>query len=373
MIAKITRLHKLRRISNKLSQGFISPEGQFVDFGTNETHSELAMQILKEKNLFQDFFKHKNDEYIWGSALKYLLKFGWIRIAEAQEGHRNALNIEAAGDLSTVKQNVGKVFSQYFGKVNADVNNVFFSGSMEEFLRWTGKEQMIQRYSKIKKKAEQHDYWFINNKLYDASEAGHVEVVRNLLESDPDVDPETLDNLYNSSSRFRTYALEELDAIRIAQDQVEVASIDSTKLGKIRKAFLQIYEDAAFDLSIGIQVNNNKTYYSNIPFEKVDSDLPLSELREYKMYNGKIKKADFGGMFQNISDLAPDPGNVAPGKNNEVVKQQEDFYPRKISDGENGEFVHTHPEHCPRPDLRKLKIADPDVSECEFSKGNDEE
>lgn len=357
--------------ARQLFQGFISPEGQLVPFGSNETHAELAMQVVKERDLFTDFFKQKNDPKINGSILKYLLQKGFVRVVETQHNTKSELVLEFTGNLDTVQNSIRRLFPDFFGTVSADYNDVFFSGSIDQFLNWNGR-QMVQRYSKMKRKAEQHDYWFINNKLYDASEAGHVEVVRNLLESDPDVDPETLENLYNSSSRFRTYALEELDAIRIAQDQVEVASIDSSKLGKIRKAFLQIYEDAAFDMSIGIQVNNNKTYYSGIPFEDVDSDIPLSKLREYKMYSGK-KKADFGGDFNNTCDLAPDPGNVAPGKNNEIVKQQTDFYPHKTSDDENGEFVHTHPDHCPRYDLRKLKISDPDESECEFSKGNNEE
>ena len=129
---------------------------------------------------------------------------------------------------------------------------------------------------------------------------------------------------------------------------------------------MQIYEDRAFDMSIGIQVNNNKTYYYNIPILNID-DMSLSELRQYKMYGAKTMKkysqmkktSDFGGDFQNVNDVRPDPGNVNPGRNREYLKQQEDFYPRKTSgDDDNGEFVHTHPEHCPRPDLRKLKIVE---------------
>ena len=79
-----------------------------------------------------------------------------------------------------------------------------------------------------------------------------------------------------------------------------------------------------------------------------------------------LKKSDFGGDFQNVNDVRPDPGNAIPGRNNEIVKQQTDYFPHKTSD-ENGEFVHTHPENCPRYDLRKLKISDPDESESEFS------
>jgi hypothetical protein len=212
----------MKKISAQPTNGFISPEGQFITFDGNETHSELALQILREKNLFADFFQHRNDEYIWGSALKYLLKKGYIRVAESREGARTSLNLEFVTDLYTAQRNVKRNFPEYFGKVNADANQVFFSGNMDEFLRWNGKEQMVQRYSKLKK-----------------------------------------------------------------------------------------------------------------------------------------KKADFGGDFQNISDIAPDPGNVYPGRNREIVKQQTDHFPHKTSgDDDNGEFVHTHPDHCPRYDLRKLKIVD---------------
>ena len=81
----------------------------------------------------------------------------------------------------------------------------------------------------------------------------------------------------------------------------------------------------------------------------------------------ELKKADFGADFSNTQDFHPSPSNVAPGDKGEIVKQQTDMYPMKTSEDEsdNGEYVHTHPEHCPRPDLRKLKIVDPDRRESE--------
>lgn len=215
--------------ATELFQGFISPEGNKISFEGHSTHSELAMQIVQQNNWFQDFFAKKSDEYISGSLYRYLLKLGWIRVAESQEGYRNALNLEFIVDLSIAKRLVKKAFPSYPGKVNVDFKNVFFSGSMEEFLNWNGREQM-----------------FVNK-------------------------------------------------------------------------------------------------YS------------------------KLKKADFGADFQNISDIAPDAGNVYPGRNREIVKQQTDYFPHKTSDNDtdNGEFVHTHPDHCPRPDLRKLKIVDENNEDME--------
>lgn len=94
------------------------------------------------------------------------------------------------------------------------------------------------------------------------------------------------------------------------------------------------------------------------------------DIRLHKVIARK-KKADFGGDFQNVYDIRPDYGNVNPGRNREYLKQQTDFFPHKTS-GEDSEFVHTHPENCPRPDLRKLKVVDdPDESESEFSESEE--
>jgi len=384
-----------------------------------------------------------------------------------------------------------------------------------------------------KRKADVGDYWFIYNKLYDASDEGHAQVIQKYLENDPEISSEDLEYMYNSNQHFRDYALNKLDGIRIAQDQVEVGKLDASVLNKIRKAFLRIYDEEAYNMKIGIQDNRTKTYYFNIPFDDVDGS-SINKLRRYKMYgakkrqylsllcrkrkasfspqiddtmsgwitpSGKVlvlsgeeshlqkirelyskkeylpseeaiskynkgetkrilpevtqqmaiydgyirlfgghndlwigtpentisfevssmsevqilqkyivrgllkasvknievetlnrryyftgtpqefidtgldanlhrkisKKADFSGDFQNVYDIRPDPGNVIPGRNREYVKQQTDFFPHKTS-GEDDEFVHTHPEHCPRYDLRKLKIVDdPDESESKFS------
>lgn len=224
---------------------------------------------------------------------------------------------------------------------------------------------MVAPYSKLGRSfvAEVGDYWIIANKVYDATASGHAEIIKEYLESSPDIDLDELESMYNSDHRFRTYALTVLDGIRIASDQVEVHDLTPTKLRKIRRFFVDEYGDDAFSQKIGIQVNASKTYYAGIPLEEIDEDLPR-KISRYKMYSGK--KADFSGDFQNVYDLRPDPGNTCPGRNREYVKQQVDWFPHKVS-GDSDEFVHTHPENCPRPDLRKLKIADPDKSESEFS------
>lgn len=137
-----------------------------------------------------------------------------------------------------------------------------------------------------KRKADVGDYWFIYNKLYDASDEGHAQVIQKYLENDPDIDPEELESMYNSNQHFRDYALNKLDGIRIAQDQVEVGYLDSSKLNKIRKAFVQIYGEDAYDMKIGIQDNGGRTYYFNVPFDDVDGS-SINKLRRYKMYGAK--------------------------------------------------------------------------------------
>jgi len=112
------------------------------------------------------------------------------------------------------------------------------------------------------------------------------------------------------------------------------------KRGKIAESVRAIFIDS-----------NNINY----KFRGSPGDFVEEGLRRKQIAN---KTADFGGDFQNVSDIRPSE-NSNPGFNKEYLKQQEDFYPRKISnDDENGEYVHLHPDHCPRPDLRKLKIVD---------------
>lgn len=78
-----------------------------------------------------------------------------------------------------------------------------------------------------------------------------------------------------------------------------------------------------------------------------------------RSYSALKKLSDFGGDFQNVNDVKPDPGNVKPGKNREyLIQQEDDFSKKNSSEEDNGEFVHTHPKHCPRYDLRKLKIVE---------------
>lgn len=114
---------------------------------------------------------------------------------------------------------------------------------------------------------------------------------------------------------------------------------------------------------ICVEIPNTPYFFEGTLEQFIENGL---DLRLHRIL-AKKKKADFGGDFQNIYDIRPDSGNVNPGKNREYLKQQTDFYPHKTSE-EDSEFVHTHPEHCPRYDLRKLKVVDdPDESESEFS------
>ena len=156
----------------------------------------------------------------------------------------------------------------------------------------------------------------------------------------------------------------------------------AAKPNKDTTDYVEFYQDGKF-----IQ---KKTFEDFLKSEKVPNHLINSKTPKeiIKIWNEKMKelgskieakenfytdrlfqkKADFSGDFANIPDIAPDPGNSNPGFNNEIVKQQTDFFPHKTSDSDNGEFVHTHPDNCPRPDLRKLKVVNPDESESEFSK-----
>lgn len=218
---------------------------------------------------------------------------------------------------------------------------------------------MILRYSKLRK-ANQGDYWYIWGKLVDVSSVGHDEGMYRLLLKKEDKTAEDAKWIEKFPTDrlggIRQYAIEEYDAMRISQNNVEVSELDSSKLKKINRIMLLILGGKRDNTMVGIQVNKTRSYYFPIPLEKMES-ISLQELRQYNMYVA-AKKADFGGDFQNVNDIRPDPGNVYPGRNREYLKKQEDDYTKILSNDDNGEFVHTHPEHCPRYDLRKLKIQD---------------
>jgi hypothetical protein len=333
------------------SSGWISPTGiiYFLD-NPDQEHSDVLMEIhdageytpseraFKEVTVGREEKDYRDEN--GGIFPDYFVAMGmadgWIRFFGGEDGRWAGIegavvnfecyNFEVLKKLHKfIKQEKVRIRSPKIW-VEVEKINYNFTGSKEEFL-----EDGLRRkqYASRKRKADVGDYWYIHNKLYDASEEGHAQIIQKYLENDPNIDPEELEFMYNSNQHFRDYALNKLNGIRIAQDQVEVGSLDASKLDKIRKAFVQIYDEDAYSMKIGIQDNKTKTYYFNVPMEEVDGDF-LKSLRRYKMYSGKknmnylsvlVKKADFEGMDYQITE-----GSEISSENSGWLSPEGDIY-----------------------------------------------
>ncbi|NCB03819.1 MAG: hypothetical protein EOM67_16930, partial [Spirochaetia bacterium] len=310
------------------NSGWISPAGDIYFISDpDQEHSQLLLEIhdvgeyTPSEAAMKEYTKDRTEADYLNEEGKIELDYfvamaffdGWIRFFGGEDGRwagveGNIVNLECY-DLETLKKLHSFVKQEKVrfrsSEIWVEVEKIkyLFTGTTEQFIE-TGLD--IRAHKVIatrKKKADVGDYWYIQNKLYDASEAGHAKIIQTYLERDPDVDPEELENMYNSDYRFREYDLNTLDGIRIAQDQVEVGELTPSKLNKIRKAFVELYGEEAFEMKIGLQVNNTKTYYFNIPLEEINGDL-MQNLRRYKSYGAKqmkylstLLKADFSGDF----------------------------------------------------------------------------
>lgn len=240
--------------------------------------------------------------------------------------------------------------SEYdFFRFKARIFNPFF---------YSKKRKSIKAYSILKRECvafQNGEYWYINDSLI-FSPNGHKEAIHELAKNKKLSKKEK--EIYDDG--YAPYALGFFwGGIRISSFDCEIPYLTTNILEKVKKAYLKIYSGNIKDRKINIAIRNEIDFYKDIPLEELDM-MSLMDLNKYKTRLHWGRKADFGGDFQNVNDVRPNPGNVCPGRNREYLKKQEDLFTKPITgkDNDNGEFVHLHPENCPRYDLRKLKIVD---------------
>lgn len=353
--------------------GFISPAGEFLSHD-DTSHQKFAMNLIKNnpeyKKEYESYDKDRDEP-----AVDFLLDKGFIRVGSSIYPQHLSFTGRNLYDIKNVLKNnyLGEYGLGYRGRIIVDVNGSFYDGSIVDFLSGEGRlSNVLASVSGMTvyhgtnentfppKVLDREDRWGLHfGNLKSAKDKGSVLFKCKLNIKNP-------------------YQIEDLNDWVPQEVAQKVLPRDMWRKVKDlytpeeRFKFIESFlEKNGFD---AISYVNKHEYKGSVSYmiwdlKQIVSSEKVSDT-SYKSHLQYLanKTADFGGLFQNVQDVRPDPGNVNPGKNNEIVKQQTDFYPHKTSDADNGEFVHTHPDHCPRPDLRKLKIVDPDESESEFSK-----
>lgn len=167
MKSLITRISTLRKAdaSSPSKSGWVSPTGEYYPserpWSFSGIHNALAKKIIKSDAFkdnpdFQEFINSGEIDDIADNetASNFLLKQGWTRLI-GTEVDKGVIQIESIANLDSFKNFLKSKFPSFFGDVIAQYQGDFFTGDVDDFMKWDGSSKkprsLYDRFGKKKK------------------------------------------------------------------------------------------------------------------------------------------------------------------------------------------------------------------------------